>query len=237
MLALSSGLGFLMLFETLHSSKALIRSQIAVLSFGIFLAAALCVVRARQIIFQNWGGCVLPTRDSIAQDDQYDVFISYALEDQEWVRKELLTPLKNVRLPDGRALRILLDDHSFDFQAGRLNALLIREAIDNSKFIIPVYSEAYITKPYCMVELRLAHEKWIRERCVDAHRETHGLLPLMRGNPPIALQFSDVQFGSIDDPQLVAEIIARIVSTLSRKPQTSLPEDRGCHGLERTGLI
>ncbi len=182
-----------------------LQPQITLISCGIVVSAVLCDVRGRQILFQErWN---VTTAAETKCD--YDVFISYAHEEQPWVRENVLRPLQDARLADGRKLSIFYDESTI--RVGDAWKDVFCDAIDASKFVIPIYSETYKSKPYCVFELSRAHEKWVQagpaSRCV---------LPIMRGHPAIMPTVRDFQYRSVDDePNLVQEIIALIVSTLS----------------------
>ncbi len=210
LLALGSGLALLSAFEWWMASSVGAQPQVTVLTCGILCAGVLCDVRGRQILFQERWGIERQHEDAC----DYDVFISYAHEERAWVDQNILRPLEDVRLPSGRPLAIFIDKESI--RVGDAWKDKFCDAIDNSRFVIPVYTATYIEKPYCVFELHRAHEKWIK-----AGRDSNCVLPIMRGHPPILPQVRDFQYRSIDDddgrkPGLVAEIISRIVETISR---------------------
>ncbi|MDQ6941419.1 MAG: toll/interleukin-1 receptor domain-containing protein, partial [Candidatus Eremiobacteraeota bacterium] len=135
----------------------------------------------------------------------YDVFISYAHDEFSWVYENVFVPFKDARRRDGQKLAIFFDTSSIRVGSGWQDKISL--AIDGSRFVVPVYSDAYFRRPYCRYEIKRAHRKWIvageGSRCV---------LPIMRGKPVILATVDDIQAASIDErPNLVADIIAEIV--------------------------
>ena len=90
----------------------------------------------------------------------YDIFISYAREDLEWVRENLYLPLSRCRTRDGRRPRIFFDVGDEGIAIGVSFIDAICDAIERSEKVIPVYSVNYFRegKEGCVYELAKAHE-------------------------------------------------------------------------------
>lgn len=180
--------------------------QVALVSIGIFVASALSGVRGVQIEFE-----LRHQIDATASPEEidYDVFISYAHEELDWVLPNVYVPFQNARLADGKKLKIFFDTSTI--RVGTAWQDKISLAIDGSRFVIPVYSETYFKKPYCRFEIKRAHRKWIKEG-----EESRCVFPIMRGHPAILHTVDDIQAKSVDDvPDLVERVIAEIVERLS----------------------
>jgi hypothetical protein len=90
---------------------------------------------------------------------EYDVFLSYARSDVGWVRENMYAPLLACRrLSDGSPPRVFLDcgDEGIAQGAGFLKS--IAEALDSSRKIVLLYSEAYFTRKMCRWEMSLAFQ-------------------------------------------------------------------------------
>jgi len=189
-----------------------IQPQVSLVTLGIVLASGLSGVRGNQLLLDKSDAF-----DSLEVPEtyDYDVFVSYAHNDRDWVIEHVVRPLRAATLPGGHKLQIFFDAESI--RAGTGWQTKIALAIDASRFIVPVYSSAYFSQPYCRFEILRAHRKWIRlamaSRCV---------LPLMRGHPEIPAEVDDIQAVSVDDrPDIVVQYVAEIIASISRKPLTN----------------
>lgn len=181
--------------------------QVALTSIGIVLASALSGVRGSQIEFELRHRIDLKASP---EESDYDVFISYAHEELDWVLPNVYVPFQNARFGDGRKLKIFFDTSAI--RVGTAWQDKISLAINGSRFVVPVYSETYFKKPYCRFEIKRAHRKWIH-----AGEESRCVFPIMRGHPAILHTVDDLQGKSIDDePDIVERVIAEIVERLSR---------------------
>jgi hypothetical protein len=189
-----------------------LQPQVALIALGVLVASGLSGVRGTQL--QAEESAALDAPAGIEKYD-YDVFVSYAHGEHDWVVEHVVRPLRAARLHDGQKLTIFFDNESI--RAGTAWQTKIALAIDASRFIIPVYSAAYFSQPYCRFEILRAHRKWIRlgmgSRCV---------LPIMRGYPDIPAEVDDIQAVSVDArPDIVDQHVAEIVESLSRDSRTS----------------
>ncbi len=195
-----------------------LQPQISLITLGVLLASGLSGVRGSQL--QAEESAALDASAGTEKYD-YDVFVSYAHDERDWVIEHVIRPLRAAQLPDGRKLAIFFDNESI--RAGTAWQTKIALAIDASRFIIPVYSTAYFSQPYCRFEILRAHRKWIRlgmrSRCV---------LPIMRGHPDIPAEVDDIQAVSVDArPDIVDQHVAEIVASLSRRTRQSDSTEEG----------
>ena len=182
-----------------------IQPQVTLVALSVILTAGLCSIRGYQTIVEEQQS--VDARP--AEDYDYDVFISYAREDSAWVSEHVYGPFRDATLPGARKLSIFFD--SMTIRGGTAWQEAITLAIDASRFIVPVYSATYFTKPYCRFEIRRAHRKW-----VGAGEDSRCVLPVMRGHPTIDQTVDDIQAVSIDDrPNIVDEYVREIVQRLS----------------------
>ena len=203
-IAACAGLATFGAFEAWMFHSHEIQPQVSLISLGIVLASVLSGVAAKQALFDEEN-----TIDaSPSETHDFDVFISYAREDGAWVFEHVYAPLRDAVLPDGKKLSVFFDTASI--RAGTSWQDEISLAIDGSRFVVPVYTEQYFTKPYCRFEIRRAHRKWIA-----AESGSRCVLPVMRGHPRIDPTVDDIQALSVDDrPGLVQEHVAEIVQHL-----------------------
>ena len=177
---------------------------------GIALTAFLASLRAFQVLFEAQFGIGAPRPENF----DYDVFISYAHEEGAWVSENVAAHFRNARLPDarlpeGRKLKIFFDTESIHYGAAWQDTISL--AIDHSRFVVPVYSETYFSRPYCCFEIKRAHLNWI-----NAGSDSRIVLPIMRGKPKILSTVRDIQATSIDEvPDLVQQIVSEIVARLA----------------------
>lgn len=208
--AAAVGIALVAAFELLFLFSHHIAPQVSLIVLGVVVACGLSGVRGAQIVAeQSESGEAAP-----AEVYDYDVFISYAHQERAWVERHVVAPFREATLPDGKHLSIFVDTASI--RSGTAWQTTIALAVDGSRFVVPVYSEAYFAQPYCRFEIMRAHRKW-----VAAGEESRCVLPVMRGHPKIPAAIDDMQALSIDDhPNIVAQHIAEIVGRLShRQPE------------------
>ncbi len=204
-LAAVVGLGIFAAFEAWLFASHHLQPQVSLVAVGVVVASGLSGVRGSQILFEQQHAIdALP-----AERHDYDVFISYAHQEKDWVVEHVVRPFREAKLPDGKRLSVFFDTSSI--RPGTAWESKLALAIDGSRFIVPVYSEAYFKQPYCRFEIMRAHRKWIL-----AGEDSRCVLPIMRGHPVIPAAVDDIQALSIDDdPDLVAQHVAEIIDRLS----------------------
>jgi hypothetical protein len=214
-MVLSLCIGFLVFiaFESwlMQGPSHQIQPQVALVSLGMIVAGILCGVRGWQI-----------ERDLInAIDDtappesyDYDVFLSYAHHEFDWVYENVYRPLLKA------GLNVFFDKSSIRIGTAWQDRIAL--SIRHSHFVVAVYSEAYFSRPYCRYEIKRAHRKW-----VNAGEDSRCVFPIMRGHVQIPESVDDIQARSIDDePDLVEHVVADIVARLkgsAPKPQVAVP--------------
>jgi len=202
-----AGLAIVAVFELSQLLARHLAPQVSLITIGVLVAAGLSGVRGSQILAEERENAEAVPPEVY----DYDVFISYARQDHIWVFDHVFVPFRDAALPNGRRLSVFFDAESI--RSGAQWQEKIALAIDASRFIVPVYSEAYFERPYCRFEILRAHRKW-----VEAGEESRCVLPIMLGHPTIMAAVDDIQALSIDDhPDLVAQHIAEVVARLSRR--------------------
>jgi hypothetical protein len=204
-LAAVAGLAIFTAFESWLFLSHHLQPQVSLVAVGVVVASGLSGVRGSQILFEQQHAIdALP-----AERHDYDVFISYAHQEKGWVVEHVFHPFRDARLPDGKKLSVFFDTSSI--RPGTAWESKLALAIDGSRFIVPVYSEAYFKQPYCRFEIMRAHRKWIL-----AGEDSRCVLPIMRGHPVIPAAVDDIQALSIDDDSdLVAQHVAEIIDRLA----------------------
>ena len=201
------GLAIFAAFELWMLASHHIQPQVCLISLGVVVASGLSGLRGFQLLADE-ESAIDPTP---TETYDYDVFISYAHEEGAWVYENVYVPFRDASLSNGRALSVFFDTSSI--RSGTAWQTKLALSIDGSRFIVPVYSEVYFTKPYCRFEIMRAHRKWVL-----AGDESRCVLPIVRGHPKIYAAVDDIQALSIDDqPDLVRQHIAEIVARLSRE--------------------
>jgi len=196
------GLGALAGVELALLSARVIQPQVSLSACGIVLTALLAGVRGRGLLLDQ---VRREAPDTTARPD-YDVFLSYAHDEQRWVEQHVLAPLRAAKPAGTRSLRIFYDVTSIEVGTSWQETIAL--AIDGSRFIVPVYSDAYFARNYCHYEIMRAHLKWVASGRVC-------VLPIMRGRPAIPAAINDIQAVSVDDdPGVVARVVATIVAQL-----------------------
>ena len=193
-------------FEGWMLAERWVQPQVTLISLGIGLSAVLCGVRGNQIDFEQR----YDLEPASIEKYDYDVFISYAHDEGSWVFEHVYVPFRNAKLPSGQSLSIFFD--RTDIHGGTSWQSKISLAVDESRFIVPVYSDIYFQRPYCRFEINRAHRKWI-----NAGEDSRCVLPVMRGHPRILGTVDDIQAISVDDqPDIVEQYISEIVARLAR---------------------
>jgi hypothetical protein len=82
---------------------------------------------------------------------EWDIFISYAREDADWVDRNLYEPLKGCRTEEGHAPKVFLDKDAI--RPGANWPSVLAGAIEKSRRIIPVYSASFFASEMCRFEL------------------------------------------------------------------------------------
>lgn len=94
--------------------------------------------------------------DTSPSDFLYDIFISYAREDAEWVIPNLYEPLIGCRARTGSRARVYLDVGPEGLEPGVNWRDALASAIERTHVFLPVYSCTYFEKMNCRWELNHA---------------------------------------------------------------------------------
>ena len=171
-IAAGGGLAVFAAFEGWLLISHHIQPQVSLAMLGIVTAAGLSGVYGRGTLIDEANAIDASPQDAY----DYDVFVSYAHEERAWVTRARLAPLRAATLPNGKKLSVFFDTSTI--RAGTAWQAALALAIDASRFIIPVYSQAYFSQPYCRFEIMRAHRKWVL-----AGADSRCVLPVMRGHP------------------------------------------------------
>jgi len=211
------GIAIVVAFELTQLLAHHLAPQVSLVTFGIVVAAGLSGLRGWQIMLEERENAEAAPPEAY----DYDVFISYARQDRAWVFEHVFVPFRDAVMPDGRRLSVFFDAASI--RSGAQWQTKIALAIDESRFIVPVYSEVYFKQPYCRFEILRAHRKW-----VSAGEESRCVLPVMLGHPTIMAAVDDIQALSVDDhPDLVAQHIAEVIARVAPQTGAREPQEAG----------
>jgi hypothetical protein len=135
---------------------------------------------------------------------QYDVFVSYAHdppENKAWVKSAIVAPLEALRHADGKPYRIFFDEASIN--VGR-QWTEIELALLGTRCFVPVYSERYFERPYCLEEIEIADRLRIEGRL--------RMFPVARTREGVPARYlRKVQYIDVDAyPDFLAELILQL---------------------------
>ena len=100
----------------------------------------------------------------MATKKTYDVFISYAHEDHEWVTEELVPKLEKEH-------QFKCCFHERDFQIGVTVMQNIVNCVDKSQVFVVVLTPSYVNSTWCMFELFLAQSRLNSNAQAEKSRE------------------------------------------------------------------
>lgn len=89
------------------------------------------------------------------QEKKFDVFISYAREDKEWVKENLYERLLKYQTKDGRRVKIFMDTGKEGIRVSQNWLAALDDAILNSRKFLAVYSKNYFASEMCQREIDL----------------------------------------------------------------------------------
>ena len=95
------------------------------------------------------------------EDRIYDAFVSYSSKDDDFVVRELVPHLEGG--PEGGA-RFRLCVHFRDFPVGASIAESIISAVENSKRVIIILSDNFLSSEWCQYEFQTAHHRLLEEK-------------------------------------------------------------------------
>ena len=124
-------------------------------------------------------------------DHSYDVFLSFAQEDEEIVEKKIKIPLEN------NDYRVLW--HHSDFIGGVAINENMREAVNKSRVTITVLSEHFLASDFCKAEMRFALMKG-----TDTHSKC--LIPVLIDNCDVPLELKEYTYISVNEPNFLDKL-------------------------------
>ncbi len=140
------------------------------------------------------------------QAECYDVFISYSRrppENLEWVKTHVYEPLCRARKADGTPLRIFFDTESIKVGISWHQKLI--DAIEKSRFFVPVCSEEYFQSDYCLLEMERA--------AIKRDHQHDFILPLRRNLSEIPVEYTHIQFENvITHPDFIHKILTTVLA-------------------------
>lgn len=138
----------------------------------------------------------------VAEGSQkYDVFISYSHGNSEWVKKNVLEPLREYRKPNGDKLEIFFDEKSIGI--GEAFTSKYMWGIVDSKYFIPIISEEYYKKNHCRNEMDLAYKRYV-EKLLH-------ILPIAFSYAAVPVIYNHINFADITvNPNFMENIKAEL---------------------------
>ena len=112
-------------------------------------------VRIRQWIIARRLASEMVILDEMDQDKEFDVFVSYASEDEDYILDRFITELEN------HNIKVCL--HRIHFLGGNTIIDNISECINHSKRTLVYFSNFYKDSHFCMYEFKEALNKDVRK--------------------------------------------------------------------------
>jgi len=138
---------------------------------------------------------------------EWDIFISYAREDAEWVRGELYPALRSRRTAGGPPV-IFLDTEREGIQPGAHWFESLARSVQLSRFFLPVYSVHYFASPMCRQELNWS---------MSVHAAGEQLIPIVIDSPiEVPFEYSQINWLSTRSADWLDRLCARIGLTGAR---------------------
>ena len=136
-------------------TKYIIIASVAI-SVPSVLFFSVCLLSKRKIwIYKKTGWHPLNRDEAADEGKEFDVFVSYADEDEEYVGEYLIPELQN------QGFKVCY--HRVNFHAGKTITMNIFEAIDGSKRTLVFFSNAFKQSDFCMWEFSVALEMDLKE--------------------------------------------------------------------------
>lgn len=134
----------------------------------------------------------------------YDVFVSYATEDQDWVERELLPQLES------KGLTVCLPNR--DFAIGLPTLTNIERAVENSRHTLLVITPAWLNSDWNEFELLLAGS-------TDPAARQRRLIPLLLKSCPLPPRLAMLTLANFTDTVRSAEEMKRLLVALGSRAQ------------------
>lgn len=175
-------------------------AQVTLTALGVGVAVALAWVVAFQSELLASLQADLES-GKLQTSERYDVFVSYSHEpaNAKWVENNLVRPLAQARHADGRPFTVFFDTRNLrlgDFWYRRL-AL----AIAGSRHFVPVYSDDYFSRAFCLHEMTLALAR--------SAQKPDFILPLLRTDTPIPAGYEHIQYIDARTADFASRLVER----------------------------
>ena len=180
------GIVFLGLLVLGLSALDRIYPRVTLAALGILTASALGWDYVRKRI---WDDMFDPNKLSATQKSiQYCVFISYSHEpaNVDWVRRNIHQPLLALLSSE----RIFFDKKSLE--PGMLWFRRLGTAIDESAIFVPIYSEDYFVRGFCLWERDLAEIKLVKQKDFKMY-------PILHGQCDVPVPYRQVQWADANN--------------------------------------
>jgi hypothetical protein len=184
------------------AAAGMLLPQVSLPALGALVAAALAWVYVRAHL--KWARLQAEPEPLAAE---YDVFISYSRSDPhhaEWVRSQVVEPLRRAQRPDGKRFAVFFDTQAL--QPGDAWIERLYHAIDASRFFVPVYSADYFKKDFCRREI--AHA--LRRQGTDKVF----IVPLDHAGVAIPSPYDDIQTLRLADHP--GDFVQKLIETMQR---------------------
>ena len=195
-------------------AAGLVLAQTSLPALGVGVAVLLCALFTRR--YRLWAATHAAPPAGVPA---YDVFVSYSRSDAkhvQWVREQVVAPLREMTHPEGRKLRVFFDTHDIKVGDDWFDRLI--NAVGASRCFLPVYSADYHRKRFCGYELTAAVRRHIQG--------TMEIVPVRCGESQVPKSVDGVQFVRAEDPDFLAQVEAK----LDKVWRTDLRDDLSRHG-------
>lgn len=206
----------------------LVLAQVALPALGVVLAVLFCALFSWR--YRLWAAVAGHKPQA---DLAYDVFVSYSRSDPahvQWVRDQIVAPLRAMTHPQGRTLRVFFDTHEIKPGDNWFERLL--NAVGNSRCFLPVYSADYHAKHFCNYELTGAVRRQIQK--------TMEIVPVRCAGAPVPKAAEGVQFVSAEDPAFMRQVAAKLDDVWRgdlRRGVSAQDGRAGSDGLQNEGAV
>ena len=153
--------------EDLCNENSFLQSLLIILLLFIIIMITLftVIILKRDIIIiyifsKSWGKYFF-SEDRVDKDKLYDVFISYAHQDSNYVEHQLLPGLETPEYDHDPQFKCCL--HSRDWLPGECIPDQILHSVENSRRTIIILSHHYLDSMWSNMEFRAAHSKALEE--------------------------------------------------------------------------
>lgn len=176
----------------------LVLGQVTLPALGVLLAVVLTALFTWR--YRRWAAV---HAGAPADESAYDVFVSYSRTDPvhvQWVREQVVAPLREMTHPDGRKLRIFFDTHEIKVGDNWFERLL--NAVGGSRCFLPVYSADYHAKHFCIYEITAAVRRHIQGNMA--------IVPVRIAGAPVPKAADGVQFVRAEDAGFMTQVQAKL---------------------------